>query len=196
MVGGTLVAFLAGLHYWWPKMTGRMYSEAWARVACFFDFRGLQHRPFPAVPPRQPGYAPRAITSTPECSRKHPDFQFLHRALLRRLFPAGDRAGPDALFYLLRSLWNGETGAGQPLGRSHAGMAVQLAAAIRQFPVAPGRGRSLQRPERPVRSVRRRLCPRDLKIVSIEKANPERHESPKEKGFVGGIVMSLPRRGS
>ncbi len=27
MMGGTVMAFLAGLHYWWPKMTGRMYSE-------------------------------------------------------------------------------------------------------------------------------------------------------------------------
>ena len=27
MVGGTLTAFLAALHYWFPKMTGRMYSE-------------------------------------------------------------------------------------------------------------------------------------------------------------------------
>jgi cytochrome c oxidase subunit 1 len=27
MFGGTVIAFLGGLHYWWPKMTGRMYSE-------------------------------------------------------------------------------------------------------------------------------------------------------------------------
>ena len=27
MMGGTVMAFLAGLHYWWPKMFGRMYSE-------------------------------------------------------------------------------------------------------------------------------------------------------------------------
>ena len=29
MMGGTLIAFLGGLHYWWPKMFGRMYSERW-----------------------------------------------------------------------------------------------------------------------------------------------------------------------
>jgi len=34
MVGGTVTAFIGGLHYWWPKMTGRMYSEAWGRVGC------------------------------------------------------------------------------------------------------------------------------------------------------------------
>jgi cytochrome c oxidase subunit 1 len=33
MVGGYLVAYLAGLHFWWPKMTGRMYSDWWSRVA-------------------------------------------------------------------------------------------------------------------------------------------------------------------
>ena len=33
MVGGMLVAFLSGIHFWWPKMTGRMYSEGWARFA-------------------------------------------------------------------------------------------------------------------------------------------------------------------
>jgi len=33
MFGGTVIAFLGGLHYWWPKMTGRMYSERWAKAA-------------------------------------------------------------------------------------------------------------------------------------------------------------------
>jgi cytochrome c oxidase subunit 1 len=34
MVGGTMTAFLAALHYWFPKLTGKMYSEAWARLGC------------------------------------------------------------------------------------------------------------------------------------------------------------------
>ena len=33
MVGATIMSFLAGLHYWWPKMFGRMYSERWALAA-------------------------------------------------------------------------------------------------------------------------------------------------------------------
>lgn len=40
MVGGTVMAFLAGIHYWWPKMTGRMVSEPMARVAFAFIFIG------------------------------------------------------------------------------------------------------------------------------------------------------------
>ena len=33
MVGGTIMAFLAALHYWLPKMFGKVYSERWALVA-------------------------------------------------------------------------------------------------------------------------------------------------------------------
>ncbi len=41
MMGGSLMAFLAGLHYWWPKMFGRMYSEKWAAIACGLIFVGF-----------------------------------------------------------------------------------------------------------------------------------------------------------
>jgi cytochrome c oxidase subunit 1 len=33
MMGGTVIAFIGGLHHWWPKMTGKMYDERIARVA-------------------------------------------------------------------------------------------------------------------------------------------------------------------
>src|ERR1043165_8698965 len=33
MVGGAVMAYLGVIHFWWPKVTGRMYSEAWARFA-------------------------------------------------------------------------------------------------------------------------------------------------------------------
>jgi len=41
MVGGMVMAFLAGLHYWWPKMTGKMYNETMARIACGIIFIGF-----------------------------------------------------------------------------------------------------------------------------------------------------------
>ena len=41
MFGGTVIAFLGGLHYWWPKMFGRMYSEAWGRIAALLVFVGF-----------------------------------------------------------------------------------------------------------------------------------------------------------
>ena len=33
MVGGAVMGYFAGLHYWWPKITGRLYPECWARFA-------------------------------------------------------------------------------------------------------------------------------------------------------------------
>ena len=41
MVGGSVSAFFAGLHFWWPKITGRLYSEAWARFAAVVMFLGF-----------------------------------------------------------------------------------------------------------------------------------------------------------
>jgi cytochrome c oxidase subunit 1 len=41
MVGGTVVAFLGGLHYWWPKMFGRMYPERMAQITCGIIFLGF-----------------------------------------------------------------------------------------------------------------------------------------------------------
>ena len=41
MMGGTVIGFLGGLHYWWPKMTGRMYSEKWGRIATALVFIGF-----------------------------------------------------------------------------------------------------------------------------------------------------------
>ncbi|WP_018127091.1 cytochrome c oxidase subunit I [Balneola vulgaris] len=41
MMGGTLIALLAGLHYWWPKMTGKMYNERLAKIGSGFIFIGF-----------------------------------------------------------------------------------------------------------------------------------------------------------
>jgi cytochrome c oxidase subunit 1 len=47
MVGGMVMAYLGGIHNWWPKLTGRMYSEAWARVAAVIVFVGFNLTFFP-----------------------------------------------------------------------------------------------------------------------------------------------------
>ena len=41
MVGGTVIAFFGGLHYWWPKMFGRMYPEWLGRITCVIIFIGF-----------------------------------------------------------------------------------------------------------------------------------------------------------
>ena len=47
MVGGSVSAFFAGLHFWWPKITGRMYSETLARFAAVSMFFGFNFTFFP-----------------------------------------------------------------------------------------------------------------------------------------------------
>ena len=41
MVGAVIMGFLAGLHFWWPKITGRMYPELPAKVAAVVIFVGF-----------------------------------------------------------------------------------------------------------------------------------------------------------
>jgi cytochrome c oxidase subunit 1 len=71
MVGGSVMAYLGGIHFWWPKITGRMYSEKWGRVAAIVIFAGFNLTFFPQY---LLGYAgmPRRYHSYPE------EFQALH----------------------------------------------------------------------------------------------------------------------
>jgi cytochrome c oxidase subunit 1 len=41
MVGGAVMGYLGGIHYWWPKMTGRLYPEGWARFSAMLVFAGF-----------------------------------------------------------------------------------------------------------------------------------------------------------
>ncbi|MDZ7718864.1 MAG: cytochrome c oxidase subunit I [Balneolaceae bacterium] len=41
MMGGMVMAFLGGLHYWWPKMFGKMYSEFWGKIVAAIIFVGF-----------------------------------------------------------------------------------------------------------------------------------------------------------
>jgi cytochrome c oxidase subunit 1 len=47
MVGGAVMAYMGGLHYWWPKMTGRMYPEGWAKLGALLIFVGFNLTFFP-----------------------------------------------------------------------------------------------------------------------------------------------------
>src|SRR5918996_1601122 len=47
MVGGTVMAYLGGIHYWWPKISGRMYPEAWAKFSALIIFVGFNLTFFP-----------------------------------------------------------------------------------------------------------------------------------------------------
>jgi len=65
MVGGAIMGYLGGLHYWWPKITGRMYPEGWAKFAALTVFIGFNLTFFPqfivgylGMPRRYAMYAP------------------------------------------------------------------------------------------------------------------------------------------
>jgi len=47
MVGGAILGFLAGIHYWWPKMTGRMYPELPSKISAITVFMGFNLTFFP-----------------------------------------------------------------------------------------------------------------------------------------------------
>ena len=47
MVGGMVTGFMGGLHYWWPKITGRLYPEMWGKLAALATFLGFNLTFFP-----------------------------------------------------------------------------------------------------------------------------------------------------
>jgi cytochrome c oxidase subunit 1 len=47
MVGGALMGYLGGIHFWWPKISGRLYPEGWARFSAFVVFIGFNLTFFP-----------------------------------------------------------------------------------------------------------------------------------------------------
>jgi cytochrome c oxidase subunit 1 len=47
MVGGTVMAYMGGIHFWWPKITGRLYPDGWARFAALVIFVGFNLTFFP-----------------------------------------------------------------------------------------------------------------------------------------------------
>ena len=77
MVGGTMIAFLAGLHYWWPKMTGRMYNEFWGRIASLLLFAGFNLTFFPQFILGTRGM-PRRYSDYKALLADHPEFRQLN----------------------------------------------------------------------------------------------------------------------
>ncbi|HWR36128.1 MAG TPA: cytochrome c oxidase subunit I [Clostridia bacterium] len=47
MVGGAVMGYLGGLHFWWPKISGRLYPEGWAKLSALLIFVGFNVTFFP-----------------------------------------------------------------------------------------------------------------------------------------------------
>jgi cytochrome c oxidase subunit 1 len=68
MVGGMVIAYLAGIHFWWPKISGRMYAEFWGKLAAMIIFVGFNLTFFPqfvlgymGMPRRYWQYSPEGL---------------------------------------------------------------------------------------------------------------------------------------
>jgi cytochrome c oxidase subunit 1 len=106
MVGGTVTAYLGAMHFWWPKMTGRMYPDFWGRLAALTIFLGFNLTFFPQFLLGWLGM-PRRYHEYPA------DFQILH--VLSSAGTAVLAAGYLLpLCYLLWSLRYGERAGANP----------------------------------------------------------------------------------
>ncbi len=108
MVGGMVMGYLGGIHFWWPKMTGRLYNEGWARFSAIILFIGFNLTFFPQF---LMGYLgmPRRYHIYP------PQFQIYHVLSTAGASILGiGYALP--LFYLLWSLKHGRPAGRNPWG--------------------------------------------------------------------------------
>ena len=137
MVGGAVMAYLGGIHFWWPKMTGRIYPEGWARLAALIIFVGFNLTFFPQFVLGYLGM-PRRYHVYP------PEFQVLN---------VMSTAGASILavgyllplLYLIWSLRYGAVAGANPWRARGPRMANPLAAAHGKFrPDADGHGRCLR----------------------------------------------------
>jgi cytochrome c oxidase subunit 1 len=110
MVGGMVSAYIGGIHFWWPKISGRMYPEWWGKMAALLLFFGFNLTFFPQF---ILGYLgnPRRYATYP------PEFQVLHvMSTLGASILAVGYVLP--IFYLLWSLKYGERAPSNPWGAS------------------------------------------------------------------------------
>ncbi|QDV28690.1 Cytochrome c oxidase polypeptide I+III [Planctopirus ephydatiae] len=108
MMGGTLIAFLGGLTYWWPKMTGRMYDEFSSQMAAIGVFIGFNLTFFPQFVMGARGMPRRYADYLPE-------YEFYHQLSTIGAFVLGV-ALVAAVGILVRSLWTGAKAPPNPWG--------------------------------------------------------------------------------
>jgi cytochrome c oxidase subunit 1 len=113
MMGGTFIAFVGGLHHWWAKMTGKLYSELWGRVAAVMVFVGFNLTFFSQFILGINGMPRRYHSYHLVSPERLPVFQFWHQ-----LSTAGSYLLAVGLFvilgYLLHSLFRGKPAPANP----------------------------------------------------------------------------------
>jgi cytochrome c oxidase subunit 1 len=132
MMGGTLVSFIAGLFYWWPKMTGRMYSEFWGRLGCFGVFSAFNLTFFPQFILGARGM-PRRYYNYP------PEFQLYHQISTVGAFLLGASLCVAALT-LIHSLFRGRKAPANPWGAASLEWQTSSPPPLHNFETDPGAG--------------------------------------------------------
>ncbi|HWB81823.1 MAG TPA: cytochrome c oxidase subunit I [Nannocystaceae bacterium] len=117
MMGGTIIAFIGGLHHWWPKLTGKMYNEAMGRVGCLIVFIGFNMTFFNQFIIGQQGMPRRYATYVPQ-------FQLQHVLSTIGAYMIGTGL-LFTLFYLLRSLKTGAQAPADPWGAASLEWTIQ-----------------------------------------------------------------------
>jgi len=114
MAGGALMGFLAGLYYWWPKITGRMYNLVLGQITALLIFIGFNLTYFPQFIVGSRGM-PRRYFDYTRLLEAHPEFTFYQvlSTIGGFLFVAGLVL---VAFTLLRSLAVGGRAPANPWG--------------------------------------------------------------------------------
>lgn len=108
MMGSTLVAFLGGIHYWWPKITGRMYPERLGQLCAIGVFFGFNLT-----------FLPQFVMGARGMPRRYwdydPEFKIFHQLSTVGAFILGISIFVSVCYFIW-SLKNGERAKDNPWG--------------------------------------------------------------------------------
>jgi cytochrome c oxidase subunit 1 len=108
MMGGTVMAFFGGVHYWWPKIFGRMYNEPLAKLSAVLVFVGFNVTFFTQF-----------ILGTRGMPRRYynylPEFETLHKVSTTGVLIIG-LGVTIMVLYLVKSLISGPKAEQNPWG--------------------------------------------------------------------------------
>ena len=128
MVGGAIMGYLGGMHYWWPKITGKMYAESWAKFAALLVFVGFNLTFFPQF---LVGYLgmPRRYHMYP------PEFQVFNVLSTGATILGVGYLIP--MIYFTYSIFKGETAPANPWGAKGLEWEIPSPPPTENFPVTP-----------------------------------------------------------
>jgi len=131
MVGGTIMGFLGGLHFWWPKMTGRMFSDYWGKLAAMITFVGFNLT-----------FLPQFILGYLGMPRRYHLYKFAPEFQIWHILSSAGAAALALGFlipavYLTLSLFNGKKASANPWGAKGLEWTIQSPPLTENFEEPP-----------------------------------------------------------